>query len=588
MRAGTRKRDKPRHHRPLAAGLTFDSYIWLLMRQLSDIAQALLRALGREIRPGRSAEASRSDAAVLDRHGERREAALVPQLIEIAFGGGDDTRHRALRALGECIAVASAEELLELDELCRQRWWDDRMGWRAVRPSDVDALAGISADPTRTLGVLSFHPDGRVRERAVRQLGGMSGGAELPFLLIRLNDWVGAIARSAERAVASRVTPSHADAFVDNLPILLRLGERRRRPHDAVIRAVIEMLLAPESRNALERGLGSPARGVRRILYRACLEARWLGGTILIERALSDEDSVIRVAAARRARQELSTADLERLAPRLSSDPYPSVRSEGLAAAAEHGAPNAERLLLDALTDRSRVVRETARFGLRRYRNVRDFASIYRARIAELRDGGDRVRGIAAALLGLGESGSGEDASVLVPFLEDPRPTVRAAAARAVAMLDIESTLSRLVAMLSDASPIVTRQVRRAIEPRIGSVSLDELRHQIARSPHMKGRLDGLLLGRRLRKWDAIVLSLENVRDRYPEVREAAMAGVRRWIVNQNSSFEQPTRGQLRALRSTLDKRGPALDQWSVNEIDAIARYWETSLPSAADHSRNA
>ncbi|HKP14827.1 MAG TPA: HEAT repeat domain-containing protein [Gemmatimonadaceae bacterium] len=511
----------------------------------------------------------------------------MPELIEIAFDGGEETRRGALRALGDCIAAASPDELLELDELCRRNWWYERdMGWRTVRPGDVIALADKSADPARTLGVLSFHPDGRVRERAVRQLAEATAGAELSFLLIRLNDWVGVVATAAERAVARRITPAYADAFVDNLPILLRLGARRRRPHDALIAAAIDLLLGADSSSALERGLGSSDRRVRRTLFRACLETSDLDRAALIERALSDEDSVIRVAAARRARQDLSPADLERLAPRLLRDPYPAVRSEGLAAAVEGGAPNADSLLFAALTDRSRTVRETARFCLRRHRNIEDFASIYRVRIAELRNGGNRVRGLAAALLGLGESGRSADASVLVPFLADPRPTVRAAAARAVAMLDIESTLPRLVGMLSDASPVVTRQVRRAIEPRIGSVSLDDLRHQIAKSPHVSGRLDGLLLGRRLRKWDAIVLLLENVRDRYPEVSDAAVAGVRRWIVNRNASFEQPTREQLRALRSVLELRGPALDQWILNELDAIVCYWETSLPTVAETSR--
>lgn len=557
------------------------------MLQLSDIARALLSVLRRQIQPGHGAEAYRFDPAVLDRLAERREAALVPELIPIAFTASDETQRIALRALGECIGAASAEELLELDELCRRSWWyDPGTGWRAMDPGDLTTLAGISPDPTRILGVLSFHSDGRVRERAVRELATMSGGTELPFLLIRLNDWVGVIATRADRALGRRLTSAYAEAFVDSFPILLRLGAQRRRPHDATIRAVIDLLLAPESPKALERGLHSADRRVRRALYRACLEAREQDITTLIERALSDDDSVIRVAAARRVRQDLSAADLERVTPRLLRDPYPTVRSEGLAAAVEGGAPNADSLLFAALTDRSRTVRETARFCLRRHRDVANFAAIYRDRISDMRHDGYRVRGLAAALLGLGESGRPEDVDALVEFLADPRPTVRAAAARAVAMLDLDATLSRLVGMLSDASPIVTRQVRRAIETRIGSVSLDDLRQQIARCPHLSGRLDALLLVRRLRKWDAIVLLLENVRDRYPEVMDSADAGVRRWLLRRNASFEQPTREQLRALRSILDLRRPALDQWILNELDAIVRYWESSLPPVAPISK--
>jgi len=50
----------------------------------------------------------------------------------------------------------------------------------------------------------------------------------------------------------------------------------------------------------------------------------------LIVRALADEDTAIRLSAARIARRELSTDALLRLTPRLRSDPYPPVRLEWL------------------------------------------------------------------------------------------------------------------------------------------------------------------------------------------------------------------------------------------------------------------
>jgi hypothetical protein len=88
------------------------------------------------------------------------------------------------------------------------------------------------------------------------------------------------------------------------------------------------------------------------------------------------------------------------------------------------------------------------------------------------------------------------------------------------------------------------------------------------------GRLDAVLLARRLGKWDAINLLLESLGDRSPEVRSSALTGVRRWIASRNASFEQPTRAHLERLESALSGHPLILDRPTARELEALARYW--------------
>ncbi len=76
---------------------------------------------------------------------------------------------------------------------CHRDWFD-------LQPSSLAAVVDDS-DPhaASVLGLLSCHEDGHVREAAVRALAARGEG--LPWLLMRVNDWVSAVRVRATTAV---------------------------------------------------------------------------------------------------------------------------------------------------------------------------------------------------------------------------------------------------------------------------------------------------------------------------------------------------------------------------------------------------
>jgi HEAT repeat protein len=544
------------------------------MRPPSQTESILLEVLRRPRGAVERLGGSRDAVAAADQIAAQPEAGLVPYLL-FAFEESGAARRAVMRALTACVAVATPDELLQLDERCRRAWWSGHFREDAVGPGDVARFVAVADDASRVAGVLSFHPDGHVREKAVKELAALSDGYVLPFLLVRLNDWVDAVARRAEKAVRRRMTSRHAAMLVDHLPIVLRLKTQRRRRHDAIVAGVVELITAPENRAALERGFASPDRQVRRALYRAAFAAPALDRAALIERALEDEDTVIRVSAAQVARRELNAESLVRLTPRLKNDPYPPVRLEWLAAMMERDLPGADALLHEALVDRSRTARETARFVLRQHRAFSDFRSFYRERIEQLSGEAAGAYALASAIAGLGETGRAEDVDLPLRLLGDSRPAVRIACARAMAMLDPDGSLPRLVEILADPSPGVTRAVRMALAARAGALSADLIGRLLAELPYAHGRLNAMLLAPRVGKWDEIILLLESLRDPSHDVKDAALAGVSRWMSHRNTRFAQPSRAQVERLASVFAARRFELDPSIAREIDAVVQDWK-------------
>ncbi|XVQ84253.1 HEAT repeat domain-containing protein [Microbispora siamensis] len=131
------------------------------------------------------------------------------------------------------------------------------------------------------------------------------------------------------------------------------------------------------------------------------------------------------------------------------------MRSTALTALVRLGAPqHGERMLGDG----SPVVRLTAQWAVRRAGG--DPAEFYR-RLLDERPG----HGLRHLIAGLGECGISSDAPIVLPYLADESPRVRAEAVRAACRLGARADLA---AMLVDPAPVVVRHVAEALRDALG------------------------------------------------------------------------------------------------------------------------
>jgi HEAT repeat protein len=513
------------------------------------------------------------DRAVLAELGRHPEPAVVPHLLWFVFGGSGVVARAAAEALDSAVAAASALDLLQLDDACRRVDSDVlpwARGWAKLTPADVARFEGLGDAEVSVVGVASFHRSGYVRAAAVARLDTLAGGRELPFLLIRRNDWVDSVADRARAAVERRLGPQYAPALVDALPILLRLAVSTRREHGDLLDRVYALLRAPEQREALARGLEAPDRATRRASFRLAQESAGEELAAVLQRALRDPDPTIRLRGVADARRRLNEAELVALVAAALADPFPPVRREGLVAAAERLPGSVDGWLRTGLLDRSRVVREAARFYLRRLGSLTNFVDFYRERLQR----GAPARELPIVVAGLGETGTRGDAELLVPYLTHDRAAARRDAVRALAALDLESQLPRLVEMLWDESPGVTHAVRDALAPQAGRIGSQPLARTFRTAPRVHSRLDALSLAAGLGKWESLPLLIEATADTDERVRAVARERLDAWMAKQNRNFAEPTPSQLGAILAALDAHAGTVDSRLIEELRLVLRFW--------------
>ena len=342
----------------------------------------------------------------LEQAARQPAAQAIPALLPVALRDEPITGPAALLALARSYAALSAGELVRLDRGSRHA-----LPLLCVEEVELHRHLLQREHGWTVAAALASHSDGYVRELATRWLDAERSGAEIPLLMLRMNDWVAPIRSLARDAMEQRLRPSASGALVLALPMLRRLERWGRADHSGFVRRALELLRRPGLEAARERGLASPVAAVRREAFRLALDAAPGRALELIRRAARDPDRAVRRWALGRVLRERSLRD--------------------------------PALLEAFLLDDELVHRQEAQRLLRQLEPPVDLAAYYRAALVR----GDRSR---PALFGLGECGDRGDVELALPFLEHPYTALRRAAIYALGWLDSEGQAARLAQALAD------------------------------------------------------------------------------------------------------------------------------------------
>ncbi|MBV9927310.1 MAG: HEAT repeat domain-containing protein [Acidobacteria bacterium] len=528
------------------------------MRNVSAQTAALIERLNTPASLWEKITSKRDDAELIEQIADEGEPAAVVDVAPFVLSENPYVARAAAAAVDRLLSAVTPDDWAGLDSIFRERspyTGRYRMEWHRLAPKDLDRLERFADQRNTLLGLASFHKSGYVREEAVHRLARSDGGAELPFLLIRLNDWVGKVRETARQAIIPRLSPRYGASFVENLPLVARLGLAARDDHGPFVEAVESLLKSDKCLNALLSGLESDDRSVRRICFRLAAEAENSDTRALLERALAEPDTVIRLWAARRVSEGIAGGAAEGLLELMKGDHFMPVRREALRTFVNRVPEKARAELRRALFDQHASVREEARFHLRKAGEA-DFASIYRTALADA-----AVGDLYSAVGGIGETGTASDDLLVLPYALRGSTKVRRAAIKSLAKLNGDGHLALFVDALKDETPTVSREARKALAGRATAVGGGRLWDvfSVSSQPHV--RRNALHLLARLGKWDGIHYLIRATGDTDERIAEASRLGVVRWLSRFNRSFSAPTPEQVSRLESALREHGHLLDE---------------------------
>lgn len=480
--------------------------------------------------------------------GDSGEAYAIPDLLSYAFAPNRDVRAEARSAIRRLFERLPLDQLPALDEALRTAWAHVE-DWYGLKPT-VKKLKGRDIDDLILLGLMSAHRSGYVRAEVIHSLGRDASGTTIPFLLLRLVDWVEAVRRAADLELIDKLQPQYGNMFVRCLGLLERLSEHTRfRP--AYREWVKELLKRPACAEQVTAGLDSNQRVVRRACYLIAASNPALNVKSVLGRALVESDVAIRRWGFASG-PTLSPGDEIDWTRRAAHDAYPPIRQEAFDSLARTEVSSGEmsKFLFDRCTGIRRACQALCmeRFGIAP-------VEVYREALA----GGNSKR-TEIAVRGLAETGSCDEGRRLLELLNHRSSRVRSAAVHGLGVLKVEQIEKKLLERISSDSRSVAREATSVLLLR-KSVSPEAISVAAKQNPDGQAQLAVLRRMWRAGKWVQLRLYLEYAASDNRELAECALERLAVWESQFNRTFVQPSvsePAELLVLTHRVKSRLPA------------------------------
>jgi HEAT repeat protein len=527
------------------------------MGPISPETKALIDQLNQRNSFWKALTGSRNLRDLLSAIGDSNEPAAITGILPFALSARRDIAKAAAVAVHKLTRGVTSRELAWLDSAVRKLSpysGSDFYAWHKMSPEQLGLLERFGETSESLLGMASFHRSGHVRQAAIERLDLIATGAEVPFLILRLNDWVSNVRGVAYTATRSRLKPEYAASFITNLALVSRLEEAGRADHHDLIRAINELLQSDACRPALLKSLKSEDRFIRRASFRLAFNSS-MNLPELASWALNDRDTVVRLWAAQKVTSTLTGKTLDQFLELMKRDRFMPVRREALRSDVTRGFERAPGELRLALLDINASMREEARYHLRMIAPM-DVAGFYRESLSTRPN-----TNLFSAICGLGETGSEADDRVIVSYTSDRTPKIRGAALRALARLNGKAHVELFLNALKDEVPNVSRQALMALIDKRSAITGEKVWAIFASAPQGHVKRNSLSLLEALPKWDSIFYLLKAIRDGEEAIAVMSRIGIQRWLARFNRTFNLPSSDQLAKVKAALAECDELLDE---------------------------
>jgi hypothetical protein len=428
-----------------------------------------------------------------------------------------------------------------------------------------------------SLLLASLDPNGRIRECSLRKLLHLPDAAILPFMLLRLNDWVPGLRRLADDWLARHAQHLPTSELVRVIPILAAIADRRNSSVSGQLPVFAQRLQEFEAVPLLVAAIPtSDSRSRRYILH-----------LLSASGALADECVQWALIHSRDPFAGVLCLDaLEKCSVPVSRDALIAavkaksvmLRNKALQLWQARRLGGLTAVLEERLLDESATVRQFARYWLLQERPGLEFTPVYRAAMQD-----NPPRKVAAALAGYHECGAKLEHEDYVLWVQHPASIVRRVALRcfAAAMPEAAQPVVRQFA-LEGIDPTLRGTAFRIIQSHRRWLTLEEIASLVLTGQEIGLRLKALSLLRREEKWHQLPVLLRLLSGDDEELRPAILTALRDWSARFNLSWTQPTKENVADARRWLAAAASRLGKHQLHDLENLLSTVRTPciLPS--------
>ncbi|ADU26801.1 HEAT repeat domain-containing protein [Ethanoligenens harbinense] len=466
--------------------------------------------------------------------------SAIPWIFCVFTENSERAKAVASKALCGALDTMNFDELVRVDEQMRQtssmEWSID---WRKYT-MDSFFTPEMNEQERRAVAVFaSFNPNGFIRERALQAMQYYDN--TLSFAILRQNDWVPQVRSAAKQAVNYRLSHLVSGELISALPFADKLSRSMRtRESEECSKRIFSALAEKENESELITGLNDANLRTRRICTNTLFHAEFLRYDLAFARLKREHDPFLRGSIF----QRLIDADqtLDTVAEQFLKDKYPINRLLAFQYICKHRGNDAPVIAKRLLLDKNAAIREHARFYLNSCNGSFDYREFYRSHMSDQ---------MAPAILGLGETGTHEDAVMLEKHLHSEQVSVVRAAMIAMMRLGGEMYAPLITELLGDNRVGIVKTARNLIcksnAPDYARV-MEIFKNTLCENTRQKCFSVLLTAG----KWQRLIFILNVLESDGEMMSESALTALVRWVGGYNRSYILPNEVQIEQIKASI------------------------------------
>lgn len=413
----------------------------------------------------------------------------------------------------------------------------------------------MNIDDRRAVVIFSsLNPNGYLREKALELL--VEFDDTLPFIILRLNDWVPQVRQAAAKAFAQKLQSSSADEIILSIPYMEKLIRSTRSVHDEFVLSFFNKLASPQYRHDLIKLLQSDNIDLRRICIRALIFSMPPDYELVFQHLKCEPDPFLGRIIFNWLDQH--GQDLTEAAHDFLHKKQPIARQLALAYLYKHQKAAVLLVAHKMLLDNSAKVRIFSQKIVKESASEFDIKAFYRQQIESCNS--------KAAIIGFFDMASKDDIIFIEKYLSDSRSAVVQAAMIALMRLDSDQYSSLILEKLGDASPGIVKIAYQLIS-NYGAFDYKRIQAIFKSSSfeHVKVKCADLLF--LSSKWDSLIYALCLLSCEVESVSYQAMNFINKWLYRVNQSFADPSDKQRKAINELITIQGKKIQKSVKNQI---------------------
>jgi len=198
----------------------------------------------------------------------------IPDLYKFLLINDLVLKEKIIKTIINFSSTLKPEQLLHLYDIFRERTsfdWNSNVDWKNININEILIENMSEFEKIYFIGVASFHPNGYFREKCLNELIKYNSGFEIPFLIIKLTDWVNIIKNKANIELEKRITNQNIKFIIQNLYLLYKLKEKKRNNNDKIITLSKQLLLNYDSFEQVLPDLNNVSKRTKQFCYEILL-----------------------------------------------------------------------------------------------------------------------------------------------------------------------------------------------------------------------------------------------------------------------------------------------------------------------------